>query len=374
MKIPPLSPPAGRQPRIARSTGEQRHVREFWVGGYASADMPGIQRMRWDSARRELTALAATVGLVNPAFLAARADRSTLYAVSEIESGEGAVAWFGMGSDGGLRLLGKVPSGGTLPCHLALSPDEKSLLVANYGSGSVAVFPLAETGAIRPHVNAVILSGSGPVHGRQTGPHAHQVLFDGPNRVLVCDLGSDRVHRFVWSARDRTLTPDAPASLTLLPGAGPRHACLHPTGTLLFVANELNSTLAVFDRTGRMNQIIATSRGDGAGVNYPAHVAVTPDGRFVLVSNRGDDVLTVFGIDEESWTVRHVGYAAAGGAWPRHFAILDADGQGGLPWHLAVACQRSGGVMIIPLDPVTGLLGPVVATATAHAPACVLPI
>lgn len=374
MKTPPVSPPAARRPRIARSAGDERHVREFWVGGYAPAGTPGIQRMRWDSARRELTAQPATVDLVNPAFLAARADRSVLYAVSEAESGEGAVAWFGPVTGGELRLLGQMPSGGTLTCHLALSPDEKSLLVANYGSGSVAVFPLAENGAIRSRVNAVVLSGSGPVHGRQAGPHAHQVIFDGPDRVLVCDLGSDRVHRFVWSARDRTLTPDAPATLSLPPGAGPRHACLHPAGELLFVANELNSTLAVFDRTGRMNQILATSRGDGAGVNYPAHVALTPDGRFVLVSNRGDDALAVFGIDEGSWTVRHVGYASAGGAWPRHFAILDADGQGGLPWHLAVACQRSGGVTIMPLDPVTGLPGPVVATATAHSPACVLPI
>ncbi len=374
MKTRPVSPPTTRRPRIARSAGDERHVREFWVGGYASAGTPGIQRMRWDSARRELTAQPATVDLVNPAFLAARADRSVLYAVSEAESGEGAVAWFGPAPGGELRLLGQMPSGGTLTCHLALSPDEKSLLVANYGSGSVAVFPLGENGAIRSRVNAVVLSGSGPVHGRQAGPHAHQVIFDGPDRVLVCDLGSDRVHRFVWSARDRTLTPDAPATLNLPPGAGPRHACFHPSGELLFVANELNSTLAVFDRTGRMNQILATSRGDGAGVNYPAHVALTPDGRFVLVSNRGDDALAVFGIDEGSWTVRHVGYASAGGAWPRHFAILDADGQGGLPWHLAVACQRSGGVTIMPLDPVTGLPGPVVATATAHSPACVLPI
>lgn len=354
--------------------GDEPRVREFWVGGYAAAGTPGIQRMRWDVGRRELTALPATVDLVNPAFLASRADRSVLYAVSESESGEGAVAWFGVGGDGGLRLLGQVPSGGSMPCHLVLSPDEKSLLVANYGSGSVAVFPLGEGGAIHPLVNAVVFAGSGPVHGRQAGPHAHQVIFDGAYRVLVCDLGSDRVHRFVWSASDRTLSEDAPATLSLLPGAGPRHACLHPVGGLLFVANELNSTLAVFDRSGRMNQILATSRGDGAGVNYPAHVALSPDGRFVLVSNRGDDALAVFGIDEDSWTVRHVGYAAAGGAWPRHFAILDADGQGGLPWHLAVACQRSGGVTILPLDPVTGLPGPVVATATAHSPACVLPI
>ena len=374
MNTPPLSPLAARRPRGARPADVQRHVREFWVGGYAAAGTPGIQRMRWNAVTRELTALPATVDLVNPAFLAARADRSMLYAVSESESGEGAVAWFGPSPDGGLHLLGQVPSGGTQPCHLALSPDEKSLLVANYGSGSVAVFPLADSGAIRARVNAVVFSGSGPVHGRQAGPHAHQVIFDGPNRVLVCDLGSDRVLRFVWSAGERTLTSDTPAALNLLPGAGPRHACLHPAGELLFIANELNSTLAVFDRTGRMNQILATSRGDGAGVNYPAHVAVTPDGRFVLVSNRGDDALAVFGIDEESWTVRHVGYAAAGGAWPRHFAILDADGQGGLPWHLAVACQRSGGVTILPLDPVTGLPGPVVATATAHSPACVLPI
>ena len=93
-----------------------------------------------------------------------------------------------------------------------------------------------------------------------------------------------------------------------------------------------------------------------------------------MVANRGDDTLAVFGVNEETGVVKHVGYASAGGAWPRHFAILDADGRGGLPWLVVVACQHSGSVAVLPLDPVTGLPGPAVARLAAISPACILPV
>lgn len=348
-------------------------MREFWVGGYASNGAPGIQRMLWDPVAQTLTSRVSSSALVNPSFLAVRRDRGFLYAVSESESGQGALACLAVARDGGLSFVNQVPSGGQGPCHLALSPAEDALVVANYGTGSVAVFALDPGGPVKPLASLVQLEGSGPVHGRQAGPHAHQVVFAGTDTVLVCDLGSDRINRFHWSADALALTPADPPTLGLLPGAGPRHVCIHPDLGLLFVADELDSSMTVFDRAGRMIQVLATSRGDGAGVNYPAHIALTPDARFVLVSNRGDDNLAVFGVDDESATVKHVGYAPAGGAWPRHFAILDADGRGGLPWHIVVACQKSGNVSVLPLDPVTGLPGPVLARAVAYAPACILP-
>lgn len=348
-------------------------MRDFWVGCYAPAGMPSLRRLRWSPGARTLTSVVDNAALTNPSFLAARADGRFLYAVSEVETGEGAVAAFAV-EDEGLRLINTVPSGGRIPCHVTVTPDERALLVTNYGTGSVGVFPLDAGGPVKGLWSLTQLSGSGPMAVRQEAAHTHQTLFASPTLALVCDLGADRLFRFNWSGQRMALSLATPPSLNSLPGAGPRHACVHPTLGAILVANELDSTLSVFDASGRMTQNVATTRTDNHGTNYPAHIALTPDGGFVLVSNRGDDTIAVFRIDPASGVIKRVGYAAAGGAWPRHFAILDADGRGGQPWHVVAACQRGNCVTVLPLDAATGMPGPAVARLDVPAPGCILPI
>ncbi|HKT00051.1 MAG TPA: beta-propeller fold lactonase family protein, partial [Rugosimonospora sp.] len=106
-----------------------------YVGGYGS----GISVYARDGAR---LALLGQVAAEDPSYLVADPRAQRLYAVNEQDSG--AVTGYAVGADGLPRLLSSQPSGGALPCHLALRRGY--LIAANYGSGSASVHAVGADG------------------------------------------------------------------------------------------------------------------------------------------------------------------------------------------------------------------------------------
>jgi len=135
--------------------------------------------------------------------------------------------------------LGQQSTGGAAPCHLALSPDGRWLVTANYTSGSVSVHPVHGDGSLGARTDLVEHRGHhGPQADRQDGPHAHQVVFvDGG--LLVCDLGLDAV--VGYHLDDGRLTEVARSAMPA--GSGPRHLVLD--GVTAYVLGELSSTVTV---------------------------------------------------------------------------------------------------------------------------------
>src|SRR5258705_3210444 len=133
---------------------------------------------------------------------------------------------------------------GTGPCHVVLDRADKNLLVANYGSGSVAVLPVEADGRLGEGGSVVQHTGKSVNPGRQSGPHAHCVTLDAANRfAFVCDLGLDKVMTYRYDAQQAKLTPGDPAFTALKPGAGPRHMVFRPDGRFAYVINEMDSTI-----------------------------------------------------------------------------------------------------------------------------------
>ncbi|QJW35803.1 lactonase family protein [Cellulosimicrobium protaetiae] len=328
-------------------------TRALWIGTYphpANGGAEGVWRVGL-----EVDAAAGTGSFVggalvaespSPSFLAL--DRDTLYAVGETEAGS--VSAFTVGPDGGLAPRGAaVATGGTYPCHVAVSGD---VLVANYGDGVLTAVPTAPDGALAASahdrtgtaVRRQGHTGTGPVADRQEGPHAHFVAplahlgaaDDGSGDVLVVDLGTDELRRHDPAAPDGS-APRVVA--TFPPGTGPRHLAALPTGHLV-VVGELDPALFVlapvdgpdgvrtYDVVARYDVTHAAAPADGG--NYPSHVAVTADGSRVLVAVRGSDVLAVHAVEPAPEggvpALRHLADSPVGGAWPRHFAVLDGSG------------------------------------------------
>jgi 6-phosphogluconolactonase len=70
----------------------------------------------------------------------------------------------------------------------------KHVLVANYGSGSVAVLPLQADGQLQEPSVMIQHRGSGPNPQRQKGPHAHSINLDAAQRfAFAADLGLDQI-------------------------------------------------------------------------------------------------------------------------------------------------------------------------------------
>lgn len=321
------------------------------VSGYAPTDQPGIQAFSFDATSGSLTPHGALSGIHNPSFLALHPNGRWLYATSETSvSGDGA--------SGGVwavavqrepwaaRLLNGQDTRGDHPCHLAFDASARWLVVSNYTSGSVAVFPIAADGSLGAMSDFVQHMGHSVNPRRQEGPHAHSATFapDSPF-VIVADLGLDAL--VVYRLDDERGRLIEVGRGRARPGAGPRHAAFHPNGRVLYVGNELDNTVAAYDfdsQTGALAERQALpSVPPDAPETYIAHIQVAPDDQRVYVSNRGHDSLAEFAIDAEGNLTR-LTIAPCGGKWPRNFTVSPDGG-----WVL-VANQHSDEVSVLPLD------------------------
>ncbi|MEV4706488.1 lactonase family protein [Actinoplanes sp. NPDC049316] len=311
--------------------------------GESGGEGEGIVLLRRDVTTGSLTRLGVVARTPSPSFLAQHPTLPVLYAVNELTAGT--VSAFAVAEDASLTPLAVQPTGGSAPCHLAVTADGRHLVVANYVSGDVSVHPLDADGAPGERSDLLGLDGEGPVADRQEGPHAHMVAPD-PNGadVLVSDLGSDRVWRTRLDPVSGRLTLVGPA-VVAEPGTGPRHLLRTADGALLLVG-ELTGDLSWY-RPGAGGEL---ERDGGVVVsasrpNQPSEVTTGRDGRFVYVANRGPDTVTVLAWEPEGATV--VAEVATGGSWPRHMALLSD--------HLYVANERSHSVTVFRVDPDTGV-------------------
>jgi 6-phosphogluconolactonase (cycloisomerase 2 family) len=334
-----------------------------YVGGYTGdkgGEAEGIVLLRRDPASGLLTRLGVAARTPSPSFLAQHPTLPILYAVNELES-DGTISAFTVADDGELTPLSIQPTGGSDPAHLAVTPDGRFLLVANYTSGSVAVHPLDPEGAPRERSDLLDLAGSGPDPERQQGPHAHMVVPDR-DCVLVADLGADRVWRCRLDPVSGRLTMLPPA-VTAKPGTGPRHLRYTPDGTLLLVG-ELAANLtwyrpAADGSLGEAGEVRASERD---GVNYPSEITMGRDGRFIYVANRGPNTVSAFAWDGERATP--VAEVPTGGDWPRHMILLGD--------HLYVANQLSQSVTTFRIDPDSGVPSPQGEPTAEASPTCLL--
>ncbi|MBI4027205.1 MAG: lactonase family protein [Verrucomicrobia bacterium] len=267
---------------------------------------------------------------------------------------------------GALRFLNRQSSEGMVPCYIGVSADGRFIQVANYGTGAVAVLPVAESGELGKAVAVTehqSLAGDG-----KKKPHAHSIVLDAANRFAFAgELGLDKVVMCRFDAATGKLTTagawDAKA------GAGPRHFTFHPNGRFAYLINELDSTVVAFAYDGATGALMElqtlTTLPDGfTGTNYCADLHVHPSGKFLYGSNRGHNSIAIFAIDTGTGRLQLAGHEATQGNFPRSF-ILDPTGA----W-MVVANEKSNTIFTFRVDADTGAL-----SATGHkgdvvAPAC----
>jgi 6-phosphogluconolactonase (cycloisomerase 2 family) len=68
-------------------------------------------------------------------------------------------------------------------------------------------------------------------------------------------------------------------------------------------------------------QVVSTIPGGHAGRNTTAEIAAAPDGRFLYVSNRGQDSIVLFAIDPATGRLTYRGQTPTGGTRPRFFTL-----------------------------------------------------
>lgn len=367
----------------------RQHRHRLVIGAYTE-DLPhvsgtagGVLGASYDPRSGIVGPVTVLARTRNPSFAVPSAAGRQVYVVNETISfggqpGGGITAFARDPETGALRELNSRSSGGAAPCHLAIHPGGRFLLVANYESGSVVAVALEPDGRLGPEHARVQHAGSSVHPQRQAGPHAHMVACDPvTGDVLVADLGLDAVLSYRLTESGLAERPgtriDAP------PGTGPRHLAFHPDGRHLFVVGELNSTVLTLRRAGDRFVLAGVTSTLGpasaAGDSLAAAIRVAASGRHVFVSNRGDDTIAMLRFDPggaptagaapagpPALTLVHL--QPAGGRGPRDFCLTPDGG------HLVVANQDSHNLVVLRIDEDRPGLAPVSA-AEAPSPSSV---
>jgi 6-phosphogluconolactonase len=329
-----------------------------YVGSFTSARRrargDGIHVYRVDTATGAWTHVQHVGDLENPSYLALSPDQRFLYAVHG--DADYATAFTLDRGTGFASVLNRGATGGSNGVRQALDPTARFLVVANYASGSVAVLAIAPDGSLADQHQLVALPGEpGPHQTEQTSSHPHDVVFDPSGRfVLVPDKGLDRVFVFHFDQGSLSAVPN---SVKTRPGAGPRHLAFHPKLSIVWVLNELDSTIATYGwdtERGTLApvQVTTTLPAGFSGASTTAEIAVAPDGRHVYVSNRGHDSVAIYAADERSGLLTSIGWQLTLGRGPR-FIGLDPTGR-----FLHAANEQSNMVVTFGVDAGSGALVP----------------
>ncbi|MBV2363273.1 lactonase family protein [Streptomonospora nanhaiensis] len=343
--------------------------RLLWIGTYTAATDPraagvGVYRAWLDPATGALSGGEPAAAASSPSFLAVHPHHpERFYAVNE--RAEGTVS--GFGSEAAvLRSLGSAGTCGGLPCHVLVHPAGRHIVACDYADGRVSVHRLLPCGAPEEPLAVLRGSGSGPVRGRQDGPHAHSsALAPGGEYLLVADLGADVLRRYRFDADAADPVSDPGTAIHLEPGTGPRHMAVHPSGHI-YVVGELDARVHVLvwdpaSATARETAVLPAG-ADPAGL--PSEIALSADASRLYVANRGPDTVTAFEVTDGGAGLRRLAEVPCGGTWPRHFALAGE-------W-LIVANQQSAELTVLRLDG-SGVPQPTPHRLSVPDPACVLP-
>jgi 6-phosphogluconolactonase len=343
-----------------------------YVGTYTTkTHSKGIYQFTFDSATGKMSAPDVAAETGDPSWVAVHPNGKFLYSVSEAGKGSTVKAFAMDAKTGQLTLVNELPSLGEDPCYLSFDRTGKFLLVANYTSGNVAVFPIQADGKLAEHTALQKDTGTpGPNQERQDAPHAHFITPSEHNLfVYVADLGLDRVLVYKFDASRGTLEPMSnDAAAAVKPGSGPRHAAFSPDGKFMYVVSEMASAVTVFanDReTFRSVQVTPMLPAGFSGRNDAAEIEIHPSGKFLYASNRGHESIVEYTIDAKTGMLTLAGDTPTGGKEPRHFAI-DPSGK-----YLLAENQLSDSVVEFRIDPASGKLNATRETITVPSPVCI---
>lgn len=229
------------------------------------------------------------------------------------------------------------------PCFIA--QNENLIYTANYHEGVVLIYQ--KDGSSLHLIKKIDIA---PKAG------AHQVLLH-EQFILVPCLSLDAVYLF-----DRTKDFAPAGEISFPPGSGPRHGIFDRAHKRLFVLSELSHQLFFFHVVAGANfELAQTNSFLPAGASdksASAAIRMSPDERFIYISTRGADLITVFRIDGDLPEL--VQQVSSGGMHPRDFLIAP----GGR--HLLVVNRTTNELVSFRLNTETGCLEEICAKVPVH--------
>ena len=282
----------------------------FFAGTTNDSIGESVAICQLDEDNSEIKLLNHLQGGKRPGYIVVAQDKKNLYAVSsqkfEDKNPTHSVNAFLIVDQGlGLKLLNSRTSKGLNPCHVSINPMKNYVYAANYNSGNIVCYKTDKRGRLSKPLCSIQHSGSGPVTGRQEGPHAHYIHASNDGRfVYAADLGIDRIMIYKQEDAGKLIPNPGQEFLALTPGSGPRHMAFHANEKWVFILTELSSEVIscrVDKPTGRLEvvDIKKTIEREDHPENFPAAIRIHPNGKYLYCSNRGANSIVLFEISED---------------------------------------------------------------------------
>lgn len=343
----------------------------LFVGTYTNTGSEGIYVYEFDrsTGKSKLISKAASE---NPSYLVVSPNRKFLYAVNENGGSKpGSVSAFSINRQNGtLTFLNTKPSGGDHPCYVTINKSGKQVIAGNYTGGSLSVFPVLVNGSLGDATQTIMHLGKSVHSTRQEKSHIHAVVFSPTGKQLfVPDLGIDKIMAYSYDPTKEKPLKELIGEHTLAePGSGPRHLVFHPFRPFGYLVEELTGTVSAFRyKNGRLHHLqrLSAHPSDYKGVISSADIQISPDGKFLYISNRGDaNNIAIFMIEQSIGTLRVKGFHPSGGKKPRNF-MIDPSGD-----YLLVANQDSNNIVVLRRNKSNGLLSETGETISVASPVC----
>ena len=322
------------------------------IGTYTnSCDSKGIYVYDFDVNTGDFVFKNATEKVINPSYLSLSKDQKNIYSVNE-NGAESNVSSFKFDkASGTLTNLNQQKSRGADPCYLI--NDDLNVIVANYSGGNIAVFGKKPDGSLTEAKQLIQHEGKGS-HSRQEGPHVHMVYFSPDKKyVLSNDLGTDSIDIYEYHPDAAIEVLQWKSSVAVQSGSGPRHLTFSKDGKKVYVLQELNGAISVFDyANGKLNKIQETTilANDFKGNFTGADIHISPDGKFLYASNRGEaNTISIFKIFKNG-QLHPISVVSSLGKGPRNF-VIDPTGK-----FLLVAHQYSNDIVVFKRDLASGAI------------------
>jgi 6-phosphogluconolactonase len=342
------------------------------AGTYNSPKSEGIYVYRFNSKDGSVKE-SGHIKTSNPSFIAISPDQHFVYAVNETADSTGTggrLTAFSLNNQKGmLTQLNQHSSLGNNPCYIDVHPSGKWLAAGNYSTGNLVIYSLSADGSIGKIADTIQHSGHGMNKARQEGPHVHATVFTTDNKLIVTDLGIDKLLVYPFDKEKGTLNRKNSFQVQPGPGFGPRHIALSPGNRFLYLLNELSSMISVFRYNGGKLQSLQTETSipyDYSGPAGSADIHVSPDGKFLYASNRAEsNTIAIFSINRKTGKLKKIGHQATLGKTPRNFNF-DPSGN-----YLLVGNQNSDEIVIFRRDLKSGMLTDTGKRISVGKPVCI---
>lgn len=269
---------------------------------------------------------------------------------------DGCICVYRRDSDGQLTNVQQVSSEGIAPLYTRLVANDRFLLTANYLASNIIVYPIKEDGSIGDPIEKIQHNGSSINTERQEAAHPHAIEVSIDEKfVFVADLGMDMVKVYEFDRETGKLSSRNDLDVKVNSGSGPRHIRFHPNGNFAYLIHEMSNQVSAYSyKDGKLSLLgywNLVNDDNNEGINTGAELHIHPTGLYLYTSSRGENVIVLFVIDQESGSLTIKQTISSGGDTPTSF---DIDPTGSI---LVVGNQLSNSLTSILIDETNGKLG-----------------